>query len=368
MGNPVDVKWFTSDMPGAPALSGEVGKLIGVLDACLVNGFGSVTLTSLTVSSGVATAVKAGHGFLHHAVLLVEGATPSGLNGNKRIARIDANTFTFDATGISDQTATGTITAKMAPAGWTKQYSGTNKAVYARSNATATAMVLRLDDTPTYLPTLIMYESMTNVDTGSGPAPTTGSYYTAKSNGSSATVRPWRVYADDYFLYYCVDQGGINQWWAGLSFGDFISYKSGDAFNCLLLAHPTASATGQSLHLLNSSNGSLIARASGQIGSAIPSYRFSHAMTPGGLGYGSYGNAYLNPVDNGFHAWPVEIWESNANSRGIMPGLWNPIHTSNSITDGTLIDNVPNLPGRILLVQKLSNSYAAAFDITGPWR
>lgn len=368
MSNPVDVKWFTSDMPGAPALSGTAGALIAVLDACLLNGFGSVTLTSLTVSSGIATAVKAGHGFLDHVVVRIEGATPSGLNGDKRITWLNANEFTFDATGISDQTATGTITAKMAPAGWTKLYSGTNKAAYARANIAATTMMLRVDDTPTYLPTLIMYESMTDVDTGTGPAPTTGSYYTAKSSVASSTARPWRVYADDYFVYFCVDQGGGNQWWAGFSFGDFISYKSGDAFNCLLCAHPTASSSGQPLHLFNASSGSLIARAYAQTGGAILSRRFSHLMTPSGIGYGSSGNAYLNPVDNSFHAWPVEIWEDNVNARGIMPGLWNPIHTSNTIANGTLIDNPLALPGRILLVQKLSNSYAAAIDITGPWR
>lgn len=367
MSNPVDVQWFTSAMSGAPTISGEVGKLIAVFDACLLNGFGSVTLTSLTVSSGVATAVKSGHGFLDHAVVLIEGSTPSGLNGKKRIALIDANTFTFDATGISDQSATGTITAKMAPVGWSKPYSGTNKAVYARTDLGATAMVLRVDDTPTYLPTLIMYEDMTGVDTGTGAAPTSGSYYTAKSNGASTTTRSWRLFADGRMLYFCVDQGGINQWWAGVTFGDPISYKSADAFHCLLIAHPTASATGQQLHLLNSSSGSLIARSYTQTGAAIASNRYSH-LALSGLGYASSAADTPNPVDDSYHFWPVDFWESNLRARGMMPGLWSPIHPTNAITDGTIITNIPQLPGRKMLIQKLSNSYAAGFDITGPWR
>ena len=50
------VKWFTSDMRGAPVVSGTAGTLIAMLDACLVTGFGVVTATSVTVSGGVATA------------------------------------------------------------------------------------------------------------------------------------------------------------------------------------------------------------------------------------------------------------------------------------------------------------------------
>jgi len=50
------VVYFDSTMTGAPALSGTAGTLIGLLDACLQDGFGGVTLDSLVVASNVATA------------------------------------------------------------------------------------------------------------------------------------------------------------------------------------------------------------------------------------------------------------------------------------------------------------------------
>lgn len=366
------VKFFNSSMAGAPAVSGTAGTLVAALDACLVDGFGAVTLSSLVVAGDIATGtVGGGHNLAMYAagagpVIRVAGATPSALNGDWRLASVpDSTTFTFATTGIADQTATGTITAKRAPAGWEKRYSGTNKAVYARTHPAATAMLLRVDDAPTHLPEVCMYETMSDADTGTGPAPTAGTYYTAKSTGAGATARPWRLYADPRMFYFCLDQGGTNQWWAGLTFGDFVSHKSGDAYACALIAHATASVFGQSLHLLASSTGSLIARAHTQTGAAIASARYSHGITGSGLGGG---NAYPNPVDNGVHAWPVEAWETTANARGMMPGLWNPIHPHTALTDGTLVTDIPQLPGRAFLAQKLSNQHVALFDLTGPWR
>ena len=62
-----EVKVFqniTGTDAGVPQLSGTAGALITVLDACLVNGYGSVTLDSITVTSNVATCTKStGHGF-----------------------------------------------------------------------------------------------------------------------------------------------------------------------------------------------------------------------------------------------------------------------------------------------------------------
>lgn len=145
-----DVKFFTSDMPGAPTLNKAAGAIIPVLDACLVNGFDTKTLDSLVVSSNVATAtIAAGHSYRKYAVIEISGATPSGLNGQHRITSTTGTTFTFETTGIADQTATGTITAKMAPAGWSKPFTGTNEAVYAPNKVGASSAFFRVIDTST---------------------------------------------------------------------------------------------------------------------------------------------------------------------------------------------------------------------------
>ena len=51
------VRVYRSSEFGAPVLDGLAGSLINVMDACLVNGFGMLTITSLTQIDGVATAV-----------------------------------------------------------------------------------------------------------------------------------------------------------------------------------------------------------------------------------------------------------------------------------------------------------------------
>lgn len=147
MYNPVEVCWFDSGMAGAPTLPGNTqGAVIGVLDACLVNGFNSQTLTSLVVSGGVATATKTSHGFWDHTVVQITGATPADLNGKKRITRVNADSFTFEAVGMANGTATGTIIAKMAPGGWTKTTISTNVCYYTKPSLIFTTWALYLDD------------------------------------------------------------------------------------------------------------------------------------------------------------------------------------------------------------------------------
>lgn len=358
MSNPVSAFWYDSTMSSAPALSGEAGKLIGVLDACLINGFGSVTLDSVVVEDGIATATKsAGHGFTDYVVVVIAGATPSGLNGNKRLTLVSSTVFTFDATGISDQTATGTITAKVAPVGWTKAYSGTNKAVYARSDAAATAMVLRIDDSPAQYPTLIMYESMSNVDTGTGASTTR---YFAKSSASSGTARAWRLFSDTRAFYLFANADG-STWPSAMFFGDIKHYRSGDAYHCLLLGHAAANTTSHLVFVDGTTTGAELARAYSQIGAAITSGRYSHR----GCQYLGVGPLQMpNLADNALHAWPIQVCDSTTVARGELPGLFCPIHNT-LLADGFIIKQ-----GSYSLLNQMTctASYRAALNITGPWR
>jgi hypothetical protein len=364
------VVYFNSSMSGAPTLAGVAGRLIGVTDPCLVTGFGSVTLDSLIIADNVATGTKStGHDFAMTGttgpVIEISGATPAGLNGRWRIASVpNSTTFTFATSGISNQTATGTIAAKRAPAGWTKAFSATNKAAYSRNAVGASAMLLRVDDTPAQYPTLIMYEAMTGIDAGAGPAPTSGSFYTAKSNISSAENRPWALIADGQAVYLFID-ALIGSWRSGFFFGDFNSYKSGDAYGCALIAHAIASTNYFYLYELSGSTAALAARGYAQTGVALAINRYSHGKTGAQLGVN--GSEYKNLVDNAFHAWPVEVWEGTSRARGLMPGLWNPIHDS-SLPHNEIITDIPQLPGRTLIAQMLATNYRCALDLTGPWR
>lgn len=361
---------YDSTMSGAPSISGQAGTLISVLKACLQDGFGQVTLDSLVVSGNVATCTKSGHGFAvlggagsSYPIVRIAGATPSGLNGDFRLTGSTANTFTFATSGISDQTATGTITAKRAPAGFTEIYSGTNKSVM-QSNQAATygwKGVLRIDDSPTQYPTLIMYESATGVDTGSGPTPATSNWYMAKSSVANSTARAWRLFADPLAFYLFVN-ADASTWGANMFFGHINSYRAGDAYHCALIAHSTAAANSSQLHLFDADTAAGMLRIYDQSGATTAVRRYSHKRMTG-MGYG--GEAYRAAADNAFHCAEVELWEAgNTRSRGTMPGLYCPLHDSNP-ADGTVESDVSGLSGHDLFVQQLQNAnYRAALDLT----
>lgn len=363
----ISVKVFRSTDTGAPNMYGAPNSLIDVFDACLVNGFGSVTLNSLVVSSNVATGtVSTGHGFTlvgsTGPVIRVAGAAPSGLNGDFRIASIpSATTFTFATTGISDQTATGTITAKRAPAGFAKTYSGTNKAAYRSDDVTGTIAYLRVDDSSSTSPLLNMYETMSDVDTGSGISP--NRYYPKAYSASSTPLEGWRLISDSKY-FYLFSKSYSSNWYGGMSFGDINSYKSNDAYK----SHLKSSQSPTYIYDYQVFNDwGILSRSYSGLGSAILASAYSNGR--GGSICDSM-QIYPSPVDNSFHGWPVEVWEATSNvARGIMPGLWNPIHKpgSGGMIE-TIISDIPQLPGRELWAITVYGNYVGAFDITGPWR
>ncbi len=361
-----EVKVFKSTDSGAPALSGTAGTLIAVLDACLQNGYGDVTLDSVVIASNVATCTKStGHGFAMIGnvgpVIRISGATPAGLNGDWRITVVSTTQFTFATTGISDQTATGTIVAKRAPAGFTKEFSGTNLAAYRSDDMTGTRLYLRVDDTATNFPPVAMYEDMTDANTGT----LSYSAYTMKSDTADAVARAWTIIADTRCFYLIVTTGDSTYYESGLFFGEFVSYKSGDAYHCALIAGSTSEVSNIALGRLLDNTYHAIARSYTQVGSAVNFENYSHAKNVSFIGY--YGSTYPNAVDNSFHAWPVEIWESDAVARGLMPGLWNPNHDKDTLPDNTVIDAIIGLPGRSLMVVRMATALVS-FDIVGPWR
>lgn len=383
------VKYFDSTMSGAPTLSGTAGTLISVLDACLINGFGTVTLDSLVVSSNVATGtVSAGHGLSMigsavGSVITIAGATPSGLNGTWRIASVaDSTHFTFATSGISDQTATGTITAARTPLGFSKTYSGTNKAVYRANDVAGSRLYLRVADDGTGSATYARirgYESMSDVDTGTGPFPTdaqvSGGLYWGKSSVASSTARAWRLIGDSQGLYLFVNQDGSGSW-ISAAWIDITSEKAGDAYRTLLIGGTSSSVSNQgTLHVISSASfGHYFARTYAQTGTAIAAFKLSHHITANGMG--SAGIAYPAPMGNQFYCAPIDVWEGTGYSsatalRGPLLGIYAPLHLAAQLTDGSFQTDVTGLDGRTLLVQILKSSgssYAAAIDLTGPWR
>ena len=130
-----------------------------------MTGFNSKNVSSITVSGNVATVTTStAHGYNQNECIRIEGANESILNDDFFIASVASDTvFTFSLTS-ADFTATGTITAKIAPLGWERVYTGTNKSVYRSLDPAATRLYLRIDDSADRTAVVSMYETMSSID------------------------------------------------------------------------------------------------------------------------------------------------------------------------------------------------------------
>jgi hypothetical protein len=394
------VTWYDSTQAGAPVLNNVAGSLIAVLDACLVTGFNTKPITSITVAAGVATVVCNGHGYSakYSQDIDVAGATPGALNGRKQLTYTDTNTFKFLAPGVSDQTATGTITAKVSPLGWLKQFTGTNKAIYKRSDVTATSMMLRIVDTATTPAATTdvraqMIETATDIDTFTGVSPSAAQV----SDGfgmwwgkgtSNTTAKQWSLVGDGMLFILLTQNGstilptGDNS--AGASqagFGDFTSLKQGDAYNCLLLGGSTlssgnyVSAGGIAMSFGYApapviSAGLVCARSYSQGGGAVLMNNVSLNVLSGG---GSM-PVYPSPVDGGVTIQPgVLLNESNTLQGHPFRGVLNGVHSvlSRYPYPHLFIESaVPSLQGRTCISMSITSQYGTGsvmVDLTGPW-
>jgi hypothetical protein len=376
------VKYFLSDMPNAPRCSGTNGDLVALLDACLINGFNLLSVQSLNALTNVATAqFSSAHGFVAGQIIAIDGATPAGLNGEKKVIAVPTTTtLTFDATGINDGAASGSIGCRIAPVGgWEKVYSGTNKAVYRSTDITSTRLYLRVDDSGAEPKNAEVrgYEAMSDVDTGTGPFPTEAqvsavNHVWRKSSTADTTARAWGLVGDGRCFYLVV------KWYspwptvgATYAFGDFVDYSPANAYGCFIHAHTAATPANSAVDAFSAINGTntgYAARSYTQLeGPAILNRR---GIGPQTL-MGGPGPAYPSIVDNGLSLHgPIITMEGTTAIRGHLPGVYQPLQYI-PLTHGTIVENVDGFPGeRCLLLTGGAGTAEGrtAFDITGPWR
>lgn len=363
-----NVRYFTSSLTNAPTCTNAAGQLIAILDAALINGFNSITLDSLVVSSGIATAtVSAGHGFANtftEPVIAIAGATPSGLNGTYKCVVTSTTVFTFE-TAESDGTATGTITAKYAPApNWEKSYSNTNKAVYKSTTIGTSGTYIRVEDSTTAYAAVAMYTGMTDVDTGVNV--TSAACYCLKSN--SSTARTWTLAADDRAFHFFIQNAGTT-YNGGFSFGDMISFMPSDPNTAFLIGSATTGGTSQQSSLDVTTGHHL---ASQYTGTPTTTFRkITHKNVSGGfLGTSSITNLE-NPPDSRTYILPIEIWESATVVRGLMPGLFTPLPSFATVGQGTLDTFGAGVhAGRTAICHQIggNSGYGGYIIVDGAWR
>lgn len=384
-------------MLGAPVLRGQAGSLIALMDACLVNGWGIQTASSVVVSGGVCTMTfPLDHAAPVEAVVLVAGSSIADLNGEQKVTAVAANVIKF-ATAVANGTATGTITAKMAPAGWEKRFSGTNLAVYRSLDLTGNRFNLRVNDTNAIDTRILGYETMTTVSAGTGIFPTStqqsGGLYLTKAYAAGADVIPWVLIANTKRLYlgnaWAASPGYGGPTYTAMAihgFGDFPSLKSTvDSFNCMIAGETGTNQMYANFGLaLHANPGLYMARGNAGTGSSVTAEQIPGYASGSGEGSGNATTFGVFPGNTGklMLASPG-LAVTPVSSNGIRSVLTEVLHCPQAILQASKIPPFDTISGqgltlgrRLLAIPATASPIdptaqpyhpAAFFDITGPW-
>lgn len=397
------VKVFHSGMQSAPyPTSGTPSTspsdiVVSILKACLVDGFNPRTFDSIVVTSGIARATRAlGHGFVFDQIVNVSGATPAGLNGDKRVLVATTTYIEFDAAGIADGSASGTIEIKTAPAGWDAPFSSQYVLVLRSPNTMSQRSFYRLDEGTGDRGSRVIkaYRDMTDIDNGTNQ-------WAQLNFGSSYNLTPsyspawgngrWLVIADNatVWMFHVATATVGNAIIQAIGFGSFASFKANDNRNEFIQGgYPGLNNQGY----VNSGGGLF-----GAIQTTLANVRTALAESGAGVsgsnyvgGFGAYnvniasgytGPTFPSPVNNGLMLSDSLLRETSDNAmRGKNRGCYwcmqdRPLPAT---CPGLTVTGISGLEGRTLMLVPFTpqNSGSApspaqdgriAIDITGPW-
>jgi len=237
---------------------------------------------------------------------------------------------------------------------------------------------LRVDDVATAnVARVVAYESMASLASGSNAFPTDiqipSGLYLSKSASSDSVERAWVLYCNGPLFYLVVNQSSLADWSASsnIGFGDFQSYRGGDAFNTILMAATGAWSSSSSLQNLSVRFTSLIAghyiaRTHAQTGTAVQCSKGTDAFKGDGqTAMGATGQIYPAPADGGLYVSPVWISE-NSTVRGVLPGIYSPLH-ARPIDTGDIWVPTGDLVGKTFEAINAPNASQMFFEISDTW-
>lgn len=375
---------------GAPTLSGQAGKLLDVLDACLVDGYNSKTVQSITRSGQTATVTYAtAHGYAADGITKVEisGAAQSEYNGVFVISNVTTTSFDITVTGSPVTPATGTIISKVPPLGWGRPFTRAgNICCYRGAEVTGTRLYLRVDDTGTTAATARGYETMTDLATGVGLFPTvaqmaSGVYFN-KASAADATTRPWILVGDgfSFHLFVCHYNSSYPSCYKQFYFGDPKSEMASDPYGCLIYGDSINATTNQpetnayghvvaSPGYTSSTIAHYFARSYTQIGGSIGAAKRSFDITSI-TSLGANGLPYPSPNNNGLYVSPILVTDTQC-IRGTLKGIYNPLHVRPLGPDILLTASESPIGRRLYSVRTPYSTVTYGethVDIDGPWR
>lgn len=136
-----------------------------------------------------------------------------------------------------------------AAAGWTETYDGANKKVFRQGGGNQ--LYLRVqDDGPgaggAKEARITGYETMSDVDTGTGPMPTAAQgvggiamVVARKSATADTTARAWICVADNRTLYFFAATGDTANAYIGFAYGEFYSFLAADGYRVHIIGRDT---------------------------------------------------------------------------------------------------------------------------------
>ena len=298
---------YQSSDGSAPVLTGQVGSLVALLDACLVNGYGA-----------------------------------------------------------------------KAAAGWTKPYTGTNKAAFLQGGGSGFYLRVQDDGPGTGAARearMTGYETMSDVDTGTGPFPTAAQgvggvamVVCRKSDTADATARNWIVIADDRTVYVLISF--LNTAYVAFTFGDFYSFTASDAYNCLIIGKVTETAAGAAVTterldafsvLTSAVTGHFCARTAAATGGSITLGKHGDSANSATVNVGI--QQYPNSPDGGLYLARVLVCENGLTAvRGWMRGYWHYCHAQANIATFDTFSGTGDFAGRTFLALRSGNSGVNVFE------
>ena len=162
-----------------------------------------------------------------------------------QITVIGPNDFTYTVVGTPPTPANGSnILASNGKTslGWRLLYEGTNKAAF--QPRVGSGMILQvIHDTQPYAALARGYETMSDVDTGTGPYPTVAQVSTGitiQGTNNTAGPKDWIIIGDEYQMCYIINPTGGQQ--KTFFFGDLLSLVPSDPYNSVIIG-PTNGLT-----------------------------------------------------------------------------------------------------------------------------
>lgn len=231
--------------------------------------------------------------------------------------------------------------------GWTKPFSSGNVAVY-KQPAGSNGFYLRVDDSGTNFARACLYETMSDVNTGTGQTPTSvqlnGGYYIHKK-----TPGGWIAFARGGNLHL------FTQWDAARTHyfrvTDLIGNKAVDAYNTNISGQIADTTTTSNTACVSSLSGgatfSHVARSVAGTGESVEAGQVNVSLS---TIISSGGPAYPDPVSGKLRVGKFRIAEKASSSvRGYIPGVLLIDHNGAPFTDRSTLDGTGALAGRTFM-------------------